>query len=133
MAGGDSRAMVRLLGSLLPTLRSALRTRTDLARENLVLRQQLAALRQQVKRPQVRFADRLFRVWLYRFWGRWREGLILVQPETVIRWHRRGFRRFWTWKSRRPLQRDHQPDGALDGAAGRRSLPMGIRAAILAS
>ena len=65
--------MVRLLGSLLPTLRSALRTRTDLALENLALRQQLAALRQQVRRPRVRFADRLFWAWLHRFWERWRE------------------------------------------------------------
>ena len=93
--------MLRLLGSLLPTLRSALRTRTDLALENLALRQQLAALRRQVGRPQVRFADRLFWAWLHRFWGRWREALILVQPETVIRWHRRGFIRFWAWRSRR--------------------------------
>jgi len=92
--------MLRLLRALLPTLRSALRTRTDLALENLALRQQLAALRQQVKRPRVRFADRLFWAWLHRFWGRWREALILVQPETVIRWHRRGFKRFWTWRSR---------------------------------
>ena len=92
--------MVRLLGSLLPTLRSDLRTRTDLALENLALRQQLGALRQQLKRPQVRFADRLFWAWLHRFWGRWREALILVQPETVIRWHRRGFKRFWTSRSR---------------------------------
>ncbi len=53
-----------------------------------------------VKRPRVRFADRLFWAWLHRFWGRWREALILVQPETVIGWHRRGFKRFWTWRSR---------------------------------
>ena len=52
--------MLRLVRALLPSLRSALRTRTDLALENLALRQQLAALRQQVKRPRVRFADRLF-------------------------------------------------------------------------
>jgi hypothetical protein len=64
--------------------------------ENLALRQQLAALRQQVGRPQVRFADRLFWAWLHRFWGRWREALIFVQPETVIRWHRRGFKTYWT-------------------------------------
>ena len=93
--------MVGLLGSLLRTLRSVLRTRTDLALENLALRQQLAALRQQVRRPRVRFADRLFWAWLHRFWGRWREALILVQPKTVIRWHRRGFKRFWAWMSRR--------------------------------
>ncbi len=54
-----------------------------------------------VKRPRVRFADRLFWVWLHRFWGRWREALILVQPETVLRWHRRGFKKSRTWRSRR--------------------------------
>ena len=53
------------------------------------------------RRPQARFADQLFWRWLHRFWGRWQEALILVQPETVIRWHRRGFRRYWTWRSRR--------------------------------
>ena len=93
--------MLCLLGAVVSSLRSALRTRTDLALENLALRQQLAALRQQVGRPQVRFADRLFWAWLHRFWGRWREALILVRPETVIRWHRRGFKRYWTWRSRR--------------------------------
>lgn len=59
--------MLRLLRALLPALRSVLRTRTDLALENLALRQQLAALRQQPKRPQVRLADRLFWAWLLRF------------------------------------------------------------------
>jgi hypothetical protein len=69
--------------------------------ENLALRQQLAVLRRQVRRPQVRSADRFFWAWLHRFWGRWREPLVFVQPDTVIRWHRRGFKRYWTWRSRR--------------------------------
>jgi len=68
------------LGSLLPTLRSALRTTTDLALENLALRQQLAALRRQVKRPEVRFADRLFWAWPRRLWGRWRDALKCPSP-----------------------------------------------------
>jgi hypothetical protein len=93
--------MLCLLRSILATLRSTLSTRVDLALENLALRQQLAVLRQQVKRPRVRFVDRLFWVWLRQLWDRWREALVLVEPETVIRWHREGFRRFWARKSRR--------------------------------
>ena len=87
------------------------------------LRQQLGALRQQLKRPQVRFADRLFWTWLHRFWGRRREALIFVRLRGA------GARA----PARRPLQRDRQPHGAVDGAAGGRSLPMGIGATTPAS
>jgi MgtC family len=67
---------------------------------NLALRQQLAVLRR--RRPQPRFAapDRLFWVMLRRLWSRWKQSLILVQPETVVRWHRAGFKAYWTWLSR---------------------------------
>ncbi len=86
--------------ALLGALRAALRTRADLALENLALRQQLALLCRGSKRPQFRRLDRLLWVWLSSRWARWREALHLVRPETVIRWHRQGFRAFWTWKSR---------------------------------
>jgi len=43
--------------------------------------------------------DRLLWAWLSRAWGEWRTVLVIVKPETVIAWHRRGFRLFWTWKS----------------------------------
>jgi putative transposase len=87
--------------ALLGALRASLRTRTDLALENLALRQQLALLRRRSKRPQFGRLDRLFWVWLSHQWAGWREALHVVRPETVIRWHRQGFRAFWTWKSRR--------------------------------
>jgi putative transposase len=90
-----------ILLALLGALRAALRTRTDLTLENLALRQQLALLRHRSKRPQFGSLDRLFWVWLSDRWAGWREALHLVRPETVIRWHRQGFRAFWTWKSRR--------------------------------
>ena len=86
--------------ALLGALRAALRTRADLALESLALRQQLALLCRGSKRPQFRRLDRLLWVWLSGRWARWREALHLVRPETVIRWHRQGFRAFWTWKSR---------------------------------
>ena len=68
--------------------------------ENLALRQQLAVCRRSVKRPRLRQRDRVFWVLLSRLWPNWRSALAIVQPETVIRWHRKGFKRYWKWKSR---------------------------------
>jgi len=68
--------------------------------ENLALRHQLAVLQRTAKRPRLRRADRALWVLLSRFWSGWRESLTIVQPETVIRWHREGFRLYWRWKSR---------------------------------
>src|ERR1700730_4048084 len=76
-------------------------THTNIALENLALRQQLALLRHRSKRPRFGRLDRAFWVWLSRRWAGWRKALYVVRPETVIRWHRQGFRAFWTWKSRR--------------------------------
>src|SRR5713101_1953293 len=92
-----------LVIALLGALRASLRTRTDLALENLALRQQLVLLRRRSKRPQFGRLDRLFWLWLSHQWGGWRGALHVVRPQTVIRWHRQGFRAFWTWKSRRGL------------------------------
>jgi transposase InsO family protein len=76
------------------------RSRRDLLLENLVLRQQLSVLKR--KHPQPRFASpgKLFWVMLRRLWPEWRTALILVQPETVVRWHQTGFRLYWKWLSR---------------------------------
>ena len=75
------------------------RSRSRLTLENLALRQQIAVLRRRVKRPKLRPLDRLFWVILSRFWREWRSSLAIVKPDTVIRWHRKGFRLFWRWKS----------------------------------
>ena len=92
--------MLRLLRLLSIICARFFRSRRDLLLENLALRQQLAVLKQ--KHPQPRFAlsDKLFWVMLSRFWAHWNRALILVQPETVVRWHRAGFRLYWTWLSR---------------------------------
>ncbi len=74
--------------------------RADLVAENLALRQQLNVLRRRVGRPRLRQVDRIFWLWLARAWSKWRDSLIIVKPETVIRWHRQGFKYYWTWKSR---------------------------------
>lgn len=85
---------------VLGAARSALRNQRDLALENLVLRQQLAVLKQSSRRPQLTDADRSFWALISRIWQGWRSALHIVQPETVIRWHRQGFRYYWRWKSR---------------------------------
>jgi transposase InsO family protein len=81
-------------------LRGVLRDRTELAAENLALRQQLAILQQKSKTPRLRRRDRIFWALLSRIWADWRSALLIVLPDTVVRWHREGFRLFWRWKSR---------------------------------
>jgi putative transposase len=96
---GDPR--MHLLAFVLTVLRPWLQSRAALALENLALRQQLAVLRRSVKRPYVRDRNRIFWVWLSRFWSGWASTLVIVKPETVIRWHRTGFRLYWRRRSRR--------------------------------
>ena len=75
---------------LLLFIRGILRDRTELAAENLALRQQLAALQHRSKRPRLRKRDRIFWAILSRIWRNWRSALLFVQPDTVVRWHRQG-------------------------------------------
>ena len=77
-----------------------LRPRRDLLLENIALRQQILVLQRQVNRPQIRDRDRAFWAILCHYWPGWRNPLRLVKPETVIAWHRRGWRLFWKWKSK---------------------------------
>ena len=79
-------------------VRGWLRGRSDLVLENAALRQQLAMYDR--RRLEVRDSDRLFWLVLVRIWPGWRGALIAVRPETVVRWHRAGWRRYWRWKSR---------------------------------
>ncbi len=99
--------MLRFVLVLFAALRAALYSRTDLVIENLALRQQLAVLAHTGRRGRLTGADRLFWVTLRRVWTRWSDVLVLVKPETVIQWHRAGFRKYWTWLSRR--QRTGRP------------------------
>ncbi len=82
-------------------LRAFITTRSVIAAENLALRQQLGVLQRSVKRARLRRRDRIFWVWLSRFWADWQSSLVIVKPETVVRWHRQGFRLYWRWKSRK--------------------------------
>ena len=93
--------MLTALITLLATLSSVLRSRTALELENLALRHQIGVLRRAAsKRLKLTSADRLLWICLSRLWRGWRSALTIVKPETVIAWHRAGFRLFWTWKVR---------------------------------
>ena len=87
--------MLTILRLLLLTP-TALRLPSELAIENLALRQQLAVLKRRHRRPRLRKSDRFFWLLLSRSWERWKETLIIVKPETVLRWHRRRFASYWT-------------------------------------
>src|SRR4030088_1875768 len=75
---------------------AAFKSRATLHLENLALRHQLGVLRRSVKRPKLTSADRLLWTWLCEVWSDWRSVLVIVKPVTVIAWHRKGFRLFWT-------------------------------------
>jgi putative transposase len=85
--------MFRLLASLVSALSSGFRTRAALQLEVLALRHQINVVRRsQQGQVRLRRTDRLFRTWLLRVWSGWRSALVIVKPETVIAWHRQGFR-----------------------------------------
>ena len=92
--------MLNLLRSLLLAGLAFVRTRRQLAVEILALRHQLGVLKRSVKRPRLTNVDRGLWVLLSRRCSGWSDALIIVKPATVIKWHRAGFRRYWTWRSR---------------------------------
>jgi putative transposase len=109
--------MMSVLISLLATLRGLARSRAALHVELLAVRHQLLVLqRSRPRRPRLVNADRWLWAWLSHSWTDWRAALVIVKPETVIAWHRQGFRLFWTWKSRR--------------RGGRPTVPADVRALI---
>jgi hypothetical protein len=80
---------------VLAYLRAFLLPRHDLGLEAVALRQQLAVFKRKQARPKLRNLDRIFWVVLRRLWLGWTDALIIVRPETVVSWHRAGFRLFW--------------------------------------
>ena len=81
-------------------LRAVLVGSAAIALENLALRHQLRVLQRSGRRPRLARGDRVLWVWLCRAWAGWRSSLVIVQPATVLAWHRRGFQLYWRWKSR---------------------------------
>ncbi len=89
-----------MLKLILHLLHSVFRSRQSLALENLALRHQLYVLQRPRSKIRLKKRDRLVWVVLSRIWKDWRHALTIVRPETVLRWHRQGFRLYWRWKSR---------------------------------
>jgi putative transposase len=109
--------MAGMIILILTGLLRGVRTQRSLVLENLALRHQLAVLQRPAPRPRLRASDRLFWVLLSQLWSGWADAVSIVQPATVIRWQRTGFRLFWTWKSR-----GHRP--------GRPAVALEVRALI---
>jgi putative transposase len=92
--------MIEALSLLFSFLKWGLKDQTELALENLALRQQLAILKRNRPNPSLQGRDRIFWACLSSIWQKWRESLIVVKPETVVRWHRKGFALYWTHLSK---------------------------------
>src|SRR5271169_3991070 len=98
--------MTELLKLFLGFLAAILRSRAEVEAENLVLRQQINVFRRRMpKRPALNNTDRFLFVWLYRWFPSTIGALAIVRPETIIRWHRVGFRAYWRWRSRNRVGR----------------------------
>src|SRR5205823_8838553 len=95
----------------LQTLADLSRSKSELVAENALLRQQLIILKRQVKRPPVTRADRILVVLLARLVRTWQQALVIVQPDTLLRWHRELFRLVWKRKSKAC---SHQPKIAAE-------------------
>ena len=98
--------MTDLLKLILSVLASLFKSRARLEAEILVLRQKINVLRRRApKRPLLSNTDRFLFVWLYRWVPSILSAIAIVRPETIIRWHRAGFRSYWRWRSRNPVGR----------------------------
>jgi hypothetical protein len=106
----DAECVLEFVRLLLTTLVASVRPRHDLVIENLLLRHQLAVLTRPTRtRPRagLHLWDKLLWILARRFFAGWREHLAIVTPDTVVRWHRQGWRLFWLWKSRPRGGRPH--------------------------
>jgi putative transposase len=101
--------MFRFIVLCLGMLVRLTRVRRGLLLENLALRQQLAVLKRQHPKPRIGLLDKLFWISVRRVWSGWKQSLIVVTPETVVRWHRAGFRSYWRLISRARTQVGRRP------------------------
>jgi putative transposase len=107
--------MLNVLSAFFAVLSSVFCNHVALQVEILALRHQIGVLQRSArKRPKLSAADRFLWAWLSGVWSDWRSVLVIVKPETVIGWHRQGFRLFWTWKIR-------------GGRTGRPAVPLDVR------
>ena len=92
--------MLTNLLTCLASLRRTVANRSDLLLDIAALHHPLEVLQRQRGRPSVRREHRRFWIWLSRRRPKWRDALVIVQPDAVVRWHRQGYRLFWPWRSR---------------------------------
>jgi hypothetical protein len=93
--------MIALIRMLLAVIATTWTSKARLAAENTALRHQVIVLRRKLPgRIRVQNSDRLFFVWLFRLFPSAVKAVALIRPETILRWHRDGFRRYWRWRSR---------------------------------
>jgi putative transposase len=92
--------MLWLITAVFTWLQGYVRSRHDLGLEIVALRHQLIVLKRRTKRARLRHSDRVFWVTLRRLWPNWSKPLLIVRPETVVGWHRQGFRLYWRFRSR---------------------------------
>ena len=112
-------SMLLVLKCVLTAVRQLLRPRGDLVLENLALRHQLEVLTRNARRPTLQPEDRLLWPWLSRLWPEWRQHIVVVRPDTVVRWHRLEWRRYWAWRSCSCPRLDGDPRG-MEGRFARR-------------
>ena len=103
--------MISALGLFSGLLLRLFRSRRDILLENLALRQQLVVLKRRRRRPRLGAFDKLFWVIARKLWSRWQQALIVVMPDTVVRWHRAGFQLYWRLisKARKAIGRKPTP------------------------
>jgi hypothetical protein len=97
--------MFQFILALVAAVRVFFHSRSETALEIIALRQQIVVLKRKRPRPRLNQFDRLFWIILRCVWSRWTEVLVAVKPETVVGWHRAGFRLFWKWQLRAPAGR----------------------------
>jgi len=97
--------MIKILKILLSSALCFIKSRHQLELEIILLRQQLNILKRKTKNPKLVNSVRVFISIITRLLTSWRNSIIIVKPQTVINWHRKGFRLFWRWKSRKKLGR----------------------------
>jgi hypothetical protein len=98
-----------MLRCLLWVIAAAIRPKALLVADNLCLRQQLVVLQRRMPRPRLEGADRRFWILACRWFSGWRTSLLIVKPETVLRWHRQGWRTYWRRRSRRTGRPGRRP------------------------
>ena len=123
--------LLKLLGGLLV---GVFRSHAAREAEMAFLRQQLVILKRSAPaRLRLRTADRLIFVWLYRLFPSVLEAAVVFKPETLVRWHRSGFRLYWRWKSRRRVGRPAVPADIRRSGQSAATTRCGVRHAFMAS